>query len=61
MEGLGQRELEARGEFSGTAEKPDLSAPEFLTVKGAKCKINLTSWVWKNNVLKRFFFLSATL
>lgn len=46
--------------FSGTAEKPDLSAPEVLTAKGAKCKINQTSRVWKNNVLKTFF-LSATL
>lgn len=60
LEGSGQIQLEAHGEFSGTAEKPDLSAPEVLTAKGAKCKINQTSRVWKNNVLKTFF-LSATL
>lgn len=52
--------LEASSEFSSITEKLDLSASTFLNVNGAKPKINQTSNVLKNNVLKNIF-LDATL
>lgn len=60
LEGLWQIWLEATREFSSMTEKLDLSASTFLNVKGAKTKINQTSSVWKNNVLKNVLF-SVTL